>query len=208
MLCVCFCFSSALQSPDGNWIAYQSTLLSRPSLLTKRKSLVYSALERESGVVSAYDEMGSETETESDGVWGAALQELRLKMSANKQLSYPESYSRHSTLPLDAQTQKSTADIESSPGEDGPPHKSHKSLLPFLKRKVPLDHRRPSSARRPSIMDVNFNPGGAESSDDCLKDCRVKRSRRRKKNKREDAEWKGKPVLSLPVRMNVYVIYI
>ncbi|XP_056598605.1 rab effector MyRIP isoform X2 [Triplophysa dalaica] len=190
--------NSTLQSPDGNWIAYQSTLLSRPSLLTKRKSLVYSALERESGVVSAYDEIGSETETESDGVWGAALQELRLKMSANKQLSYPESYSRHSTLPLDAHTQKSTADIESSTGEDGPPHKSHKSLLPFLKRKVPLDHRRPSSARRPSIMDVNFNPGGAESSDDCLEDSRVKRLRRRKKNKREDAEWTGKPVLSLP----------
>ncbi|KAI7809730.1 putative rab effector MyRIP, partial [Triplophysa rosa] len=190
--------NSMLQSPDGNWIACQNTLLSRPSLLTKRKSLVYSALERESGVVSAYDEMGSETETESDGVWGAALQELRLKMSANKQLSYPESYSHQSTLPLDAQTQKSTADIESSPGEDGPSHKSHKSLLPFLKRKVPLDHRRPSSARRPSIMDVNFNPGGAESSDDGLEDSRVKRSRRRKKSKREDAEWKGQPVLSLP----------
>ncbi len=41
--------SSVLKSPDGNWIALQSAQLSRPSLLTKRKSLVYSALERESG---------------------------------------------------------------------------------------------------------------------------------------------------------------
>lgn len=198
-----FCVSLVLQSPDGNWIAYQNTLLSRPSLLTKRKSLVYSALEKESGVVSAYDEMGSETETEADGVWGAALQELRLKMSANKQLSYPESYSCQSTLPLDGQTQKCTADTETFPGQDGPPHKSHKSLLPFLKRKVPLDHRRPSSTRRPSIMDVNFNPGGAESSEDGLEDSRVKRSRKRKKSKREDAECKGQSVLStaVPVRM-------
>uniref|UniRef100_A0A8C5CIB0 RabBD domain-containing protein n=1 Tax=Gadus morhua TaxID=8049 RepID=A0A8C5CIB0_GADMO len=53
--------SSVLQSPDGNWMALQSSQLSRPSLLTKRKSLVFSALEKESGVVSAYDEMGSES---------------------------------------------------------------------------------------------------------------------------------------------------
>lgn len=202
--------SSALQSPDGNWIAYQSNLLSRPSLLTKRKSLVYSVLERESGVVSAYDEMGSETEPEANGVWGTALEELRRKMSANKQLSYPESYSRQATLPLNAQAQHLTAytltaDTEDSAGQDEPIHQSQKNLLPFLKRKVPLEQRRPSSARRPSIMDINFNPGGAESSEDGLEESRVKRSRRRRKNKREEAEWKGQSVLSsdVPVRMTV-----
>ncbi|XP_051556615.1 rab effector MyRIP isoform X2 [Myxocyprinus asiaticus] len=195
--------NSMLQSPDGNWIAYQNTLQPRPSLQTKRKSLGYSILEKESGVVSAYDEMGSETEADGDGVWGAALLELRRKMSANKQSIFPESYSRQSTLPLDGQTQQLIADIfntdtDNSPvqsGQDGPLPKSHKALLPFLKRKVAPEHRRPSYIRRPSIMDINFNPG-TESSEDGLVDSRVKRSRRRRKNKREEAEWKGQSVLS------------
>ncbi|RXN05812.1 rab effector -like isoform X1 [Labeo rohita] len=184
------------KSPDGNWIAYQSNLLSRPGLLTKRKSLVYSVLERESGVVSAYDEMGSETEPEVNGVWGAALEEFRRKMSASKQLTNPESYSRQATLPLNAQPDTFTADTGNSSGQDGPPSQSQKTLLPFLKRKVPLEHRRPSSARRPNIMDINFSAGGAESSEDGLEDSRVKRSRRRRKNKKEEAEWKGQSGLS------------
>ncbi|KTF88456.1 hypothetical protein cypCar_00023853 [Cyprinus carpio] len=184
------------KSPDGNWIAYQSNLLSRPGLLTKRKSLVYSVLERESDVVSAYDEMGSETEPEANGVWCTALEEFRRKMSANKQLGYPESYSRQATLPLNAQAQHLTAhtvnaDAENSSGQEGPLPLSQKTLPPFLKRKVPLEHRRPSSARRSVVMDINFNPGGAESSEDGLEDNSFKRSRRRRKNKREEAEWKG-----------------
>ncbi|XP_026142878.1 rab effector MyRIP-like isoform X4 [Carassius auratus] len=188
--------NSMLQSPDGNWIAYQSNLLSRPGLLTKRKSLVYSVLERESDVVSAYDEMGSETEPEANGVWGVALDEFRRKMSANKQLGYQESYSHQATLPLNAQAQHLTAhtlnaDAENSSGQEGTLPQSPKTLLPFLKRKVPLEHRRPSSARCANIMDISFNPGGAESSEDGLEDNSVKRSRRRRKNKREEAEWKG-----------------
>ncbi|KAK2900890.1 hypothetical protein Q8A67_009005 [Cirrhinus molitorella] len=189
--------NSVLQSNDGNWIAYQSNHLSRPGLLTKRKSLVYSVLERESGVVSAYDEMGSETEPEANGVWGAALEEFRRKLSASKQLTYPESYSRQATLPLNAQAHTSTADTGNSSGPDGPPPQSQKTLLPFLKRKVSVDQRRPSSARRPNIIDINFNPEGAESSEDGLEDSRVKRSRRRRKNKREETEWKGQSGLSL-----------
>ncbi|XP_052473651.1 rab effector MyRIP isoform X3 [Carassius gibelio] len=188
--------NSMLQSPDGNWIAYQSNLLSRPGLLTKRKSLVYSVLERESDVVSAYDEMGSETEPEANGVWGVALDEFRRKMSANKQLGYQESYSHQATLPLNAKAQHLTAhtlnaDAENSSGQEGTLPQSPKTLLPFLKRKVPLEHRRPSSARCANIMDISFNPGGAESSEDGLEDNSVKRSRRRRKNKREEAEWKG-----------------
>ncbi|XP_055057924.2 uncharacterized protein myripa isoform X2 [Misgurnus anguillicaudatus] len=181
--------NSMLQSLDGNWITYQSTPSSRPSISTKHKSLVSSVLVGE----SAYDDIDTESETEADGVWGSALQELRLKMSANKQLSYPESYSRQSTLPLDSKTQQLTAYSETFLDQDGPLHKSHKSLMPFLKRKVPLDQRRPSSTRRPCNT-VDFNPGGAESSEDGLEDNRVKRSRRRRKNKKEDAEWKGQSV--------------
>ncbi|CAB1460980.1 unnamed protein product [Pleuronectes platessa] len=73
--------SSVLQSPDGNWIALHSSQLSRPSLLTKRKSLVFSVLEKESGVVSAYDEMGSDSEEDNEGGWGAALRQFRRKLS-------------------------------------------------------------------------------------------------------------------------------
>ncbi|CAL8292842.1 unnamed protein product [Lota lota] len=84
--------SSVLQSPDGNWMALQSSQLSRPSLLTKRKSLVFSVLEKESGGVSAYDEMGSESgggdhndndddDDGDEGGWGAALRQFRRKLS-------------------------------------------------------------------------------------------------------------------------------
>lgn len=69
-----------LKSPDGNWIALESTQLSQPSLLTKRKSLVFSVLEWEFGVISAYDEMGS---YDTEGAWDAALLEIRRKMTSN-----------------------------------------------------------------------------------------------------------------------------
>lgn len=72
-----------LTSPDGNWIALQSAQLSRPSLLTKRKSPVFSALEKESAVVSAYEDMGSDNEAkhESERCWGARLQKIHKKMT-------------------------------------------------------------------------------------------------------------------------------
>ncbi|XP_059901792.1 rab effector MyRIP [Gadus macrocephalus] len=116
--------SSVLQSPDGNWMALQSSQLSRPSLLTKRKSLVFSALEKESGVVSAYDEMGSESgggdhndnndddEDDDDvwdangdeGGWGAALHQFRRKLSDETQFtaSQPDpewTFTRHPSQP-------------------------------------------------------------------------------------------------------------
>ncbi|XP_029581891.1 rab effector MyRIP-like [Salmo trutta] len=72
--------NSMLKSPDGNWIALESTQLSQPSLLTKRKSLVFSVLEWEFGVISAYDEMGS---YDAEGAWDAALLEIRRKMTSN-----------------------------------------------------------------------------------------------------------------------------
>ncbi|KAK6302512.1 hypothetical protein J4Q44_G00268670 [Coregonus suidteri] len=75
--------SSVLKSPYGNWIALQSTQLSRPSLLTKRKLLVFSVLEWEFGVISAYDEMGSDDAEGGEGAWGAALLEISRKMTSN-----------------------------------------------------------------------------------------------------------------------------
>nr|XP_029479855.1 rab effector MyRIP-like isoform X2 [Oncorhynchus nerka] len=72
--------NSMLKSPDGNWIALQSTQLSRPSLLTKWKSLVFSVLEWEFGVISACNEMGS---YDAEGAWDAALLEIRRKMTSS-----------------------------------------------------------------------------------------------------------------------------
>ncbi|XP_031662463.1 rab effector MyRIP isoform X1 [Oncorhynchus kisutch] len=72
--------NSMLKSPDGNWIALQSTQLSRPSLLTKWKSLVFSVLEWEFGVISACNEMGSYN---AEGAWDAALLEIRRKMTSS-----------------------------------------------------------------------------------------------------------------------------
>ncbi|XP_030630448.1 LOW QUALITY PROTEIN: rab effector MyRIP [Chanos chanos] len=185
--------SSMLKSPDGNWIALQSTLLSRPSLLIKRKSLVFSMLERESGVVSAYDGMGSDTEAE-----GAALLEFRRKMTSGQNQTNPQPQDNQSmpaytipdhfdsanTLELSMQTSESST---AQSGQDAPRLKSHKPLLHLVKRKIALEHRRGSSSRRPSVMDINFNPEGAESSEDGLEDSRVRRSRRRRRSKKEES---------------------
>ena len=140
-------------------MALQSTPLSRPSLLTKRKSLVYSVLERESGVVSAYDGMGSDTEAE--GAWGAALLEIRRKMNSGTLLS---------------------------DSEEGINSKSQKSMLSLLKRKVPVENWRTATAspRRRSVIDVNFNPEGPESSGaDELEVNRVRRLRKKKRTKKD-----------------------
>ncbi|KAM4605237.1 uncharacterized protein myripa [Polymixia lowei] len=176
--------SSVLKSSDGNWIALQSAQLSRPSLLTKRKSLVYSALERESGVVSAYEGMGSDNEAkpEPDSSWGAVLQELHRKMTDNNP---QDIHSDQSTIPSPPMGHQSSADALYSDSEGNPkPHK----LLALFKRKLPQEIRRPSSSRRTSIIDVNFNPEGPgeESSGvDEQEVCKVRRSRRKRRSKKE-----------------------
>ncbi|XP_064869406.1 rab effector MyRIP isoform X1 [Oncorhynchus nerka] len=202
--------SSVLKSPDGNWIAQQSTQLSRPSLLTKRKSLVFSVLEKESGVISAYDEMGSDDTEGGEGAWGAALLEIRRKMTnannnqgseaPDSQASDDQQHSLPSPL-LDHHASTDTLNSESEVGEDqirGQGPKPQKPLLAILKRKVPVEHRcTPSSRRssRPGIFDVNFNPEGieAESSgaDELEEGGKVRRTRRRKRTKKDQGEGRG-----------------
>ncbi|XP_030059155.1 rab effector MyRIP [Microcaecilia unicolor] len=60
-----------LQSSDGNWLALQNVTLPCPRILAKPKSQLFRALENESRVVSAYDEMGSDSEEEAE--WNVAL---------------------------------------------------------------------------------------------------------------------------------------
>ncbi|XP_026168768.1 rab effector MyRIP isoform X2 [Mastacembelus armatus] len=148
--------SSVLKSPDGNWIALQSSQLSRPSLLTKRKSLVYSALERESGVVSAYEGMDSDNETkpEPDSSWGSVLLEIHRKMTdSNFTPQDPQS-----RIPLPLMGRRGSRDHVYSDSEGN--WKSNKPLIAVFKRNFPAEIRRPSS-RRTSIIDVNFNAEGA-----------------------------------------------
>uniref|UniRef100_A0A4W5KWJ0 Rab effector MyRIP/Melanophilin domain-containing protein n=1 Tax=Hucho hucho TaxID=62062 RepID=A0A4W5KWJ0_9TELE len=186
--------SSVLQSPDGNWIALQSSQHSRPSLLAKRKSLVFSVLEKESGVVSAYDEMGFDSDQENDeGDWGAALRQFRRKLS--DETYYTDS--QHDpewtytpvhlpvTSPSSGQytnTETINSDSESS---SVPCARPRKPLHNVMKNKGPNSdpHLHPQQA-----LDVNFNPkvtGDSSEAEDSMQSDQVRRSRRRRKSKRE-----------------------
>lgn len=173
--------SSVLQSPDGNWIALHSSQMSRPSLLTKRKNLVFSVLEKESGVVSAYDEMGSDPEEDDKGGWGAALRQFRRKLSdetyyTDSQHDPEWTYTQHLpiTSPSSGQytnTETLNSDSEASSALSACPRKPPHNLL---RKKGPPDthlhphhqplyqqhlHQNLSPYRRHSeALDVNFNP--------------------------------------------------
>ncbi|XP_051259503.1 rab effector MyRIP isoform X2 [Dicentrarchus labrax] len=181
--------SSVLKSPDGNWIALQSAQLSRPSLLTKRKSLVFSALEKESEVVSAYEGMGSDNETrpEADTSWSAALQQFHKKMN-DSNFNPQDSDDRTPTPPMDRRGSEDYlfADYEGN-------WKPNKPLLALFRKKVPAEIRRPSSAPRTSIIDMNFNVDGAGEEEEENKVVaepeveKVKRSRKKRKSKKESS---------------------
>ncbi|XP_037537751.1 rab effector MyRIP [Nematolebias whitei] len=149
--------NSVLKSPDGNWIALQSAQLSRPTLLTQRKSLVYSALEKESRVMSAYEglESDSESKPEPDSSWGAVLKEIHRKMM-------------DSNLHLNDCDNSDTPLMEHRISRDDLFSDSEGNWkLALLKRKVPAEIRKPSSSRRTSIIDVNFNlTGDGESKEE------------------------------------------
>ncbi|XP_016092800.1 rab effector MyRIP-like [Sinocyclocheilus grahami] len=200
--------SSVLQSPDGNWIALQSSQHSRPGLLTKRKSLVFSVLEKESGVVSAYDEMGSDSDPEDQGGWGAALLQFRRRLSdetyyTDSQHDPEWTYTQHPpvTSPSSGQytnTETLNSDSETSPAPSARARRPAHGMT--QKKKGPPEahlyppYRHPANSAtspllRPEVLDVNFNPHlGGDSSDGEEQSEQVKRSRRRKKSKRETPE--------------------
>ncbi|CAL8279783.1 unnamed protein product [Lota lota] len=185
--------NSMLKSPDGNWITLQSGQLSRPSLLTRRKSLVFSALEQESGLVSAYSAMASDPETPPEycSSWGAVLQDLHKKLTDGG-LDIPD-------LEGDPQTPSRLVGRRSSVDGEGL-SKHRRPSLAFMKRQLPLEIRRPSSSRRTSVINLNFNPEGTaegeSSGGEELKDSgRVRRSRRRRRSKTE------KGLSSLPMEV-------
>ncbi|KAK9527844.1 hypothetical protein VZT92_014369 [Zoarces viviparus] len=210
--------SSMLQSPDGNWIALHSSQLSRPSLLTKRKSLVFSVLEKESGVVSAYDEMGSDSEENDEGGWGAALRQFRRKLSdetyyTDSQHDPEWTYTQHLpiTSPSSGQytnTETLNSDSEASSVLSACPRKPPHNLL---RRKGPPDthlhpHHQPLYHQHlhrnfspyplhSEALDVNFNPkvmGDSSEAEESQSDP-VRRSRRRRKSKRESSTEQSTP---------------
>ncbi|XP_062235020.1 rab effector MyRIP [Platichthys flesus] len=210
--------SSVLQSPDGNWIALHSSQLSRPSLLTKRKSLVFSVLEKESGVVSAYDGMGSDSEEDNDGGWGAALRQFRRKLSdetyyTDSQHDPEWTYTQHLpvTSPSSGQytnTETLNSDSEASSVLSACPRKPPHNLL---RKRGPADthlhpHHQPLYHQHlhqnfspyplhSEALDVNFNPtvmGDSSEAEERQVDP-VRRSRRRRKSKRESSTEQSKP---------------
>ncbi|XP_077952692.1 rab effector MyRIP isoform X2 [Gasterosteus aculeatus] len=209
--------SSVLQSPDGNWIALHSSQLSRPSLLTKRKSLVFSVLEKESGVASAYDGMGSDSEENDAGGWGAALRQFRRRLSddtyyTDSQHDPEWTYTQHLPVTSPSSGQYTNTETLNSDSEASsvPSACSRKPPHNLLRRKGPPDahlhphhqplyhqHQHQNVSPYPlhsEALDVNFNPkvmGDSSEAEERQSDP-VRRSRRRRKSKRESTAEQSK----------------
>ncbi|XP_053343969.1 rab effector MyRIP isoform X1 [Clarias gariepinus] len=196
--------SSVLQSPDGNWIALQTSQHSRPSLLTKRKSLVFSVLEKESGVVSAYDEMGSDTEEEAEhDSWGLALLQFRQRLSEETRSSDSQRDTEHYpplTSPSSGHFTNTETLNSDSENSTAPPTHTNKLVQNVTQRNkvspepyLPYEHYGPSvrlsHSPRLGTLDVNFNPQVVGDSSEGEEQAeQIRRLRRRKRNKRESAE--------------------
>ncbi|XP_031446240.1 rab effector MyRIP isoform X2 [Phasianus colchicus] len=190
-----------LQSTDGNWVALQNISLPRPRMLAKPKSQVFEALENESSVVSAYDEMGSDSEDDYD--WNVALNKLRRRprqlpddfyctnsqydsewVYGNDQyqaVTSPSSglYTNTETLFSDSET----SSVNSSQEAKGP------SKLLWLQSRTQSDVPRMEKKHFHGELDVNFNPqatsleySDSSETEEVQYDLE-KRSRRWKKNK-------------------------
>ncbi|XP_074911848.1 rab effector MyRIP isoform X2 [Buteo buteo] len=192
---------SVFQSTDGNWVALQNVTLPRPRMLAKPKSQVFEALENESSIVSAYDEMGSESEDDYD--WNVALNKLRRKprqlpdsfyytnsqydtewVYGNDQyqaVTSPSSglYTNTETLFSDSET----SSVNSSQEAKGP------SKLLWLQSRTQSDMPRMEKTHFHGELDVNFNPqatsleySDSSETEEVHYDLE-KRSRRWRKNK-------------------------
>uniref|UniRef100_A0A8C3Y508 RabBD domain-containing protein n=1 Tax=Catharus ustulatus TaxID=91951 RepID=A0A8C3Y508_CATUS len=192
---------SVFQSTDGNWVALQNVTLPRPRMLAKPKSQVFKALENESSIVSAYDEMGSDSEDDYD--WNVALNKLRRRprqlpddfyysnsqygtewVYGNDQyqaVTSPSSglYTNTETLFSDSET----SSVNSSQEAKGP------SKLLWLQSRTQSDMPRMEKKHFHGELDVNFNPqatsleySDSSETEEVHYDLE-KRSRRWKKNK-------------------------
>uniref|UniRef100_A0A8C3CFB7 RabBD domain-containing protein n=1 Tax=Cairina moschata TaxID=8855 RepID=A0A8C3CFB7_CAIMO len=199
-----------LQSTDGNWVALQNVTLPRPRMLAKPKSQVFEALENESSVVSAYDEMGSDSEDDYD--WNVALNKLRRRprqlpddfyytrsqndsewVYGNDQyqaVTSPSSglYTNTETLFSDSET----SSVNSSQEAKGP------SKLLWLQSRTQSDVPRTEKKHFHGELDVNFNPqatsleySDTSETEEVHYDLE-KKSRRWRKNKISEEKWEAK----------------
>ncbi|XP_034986283.1 rab effector MyRIP isoform X5 [Zootoca vivipara] len=201
-------FPPVLESTDGNWVALQNVNLPRPRMLAKPKSQVFKALESESSVVSAYDEMGSDSEDDYD--WNVALNKLRQRP---KQLSnyagsqcnaewecgnelYQPVASPSSGLFTNAEAVYSDSETSSVSSSR---EARQASCLPWIQRRTCNSKPREEKAQFQEELDVNFNPqatsldySDSSESEEAYHDLE-KRSRRWKKGKNQSEDLcKGK----------------
>ncbi|KAM6338867.1 LOW QUALITY PROTEIN: rab effector MyRIP [Podargus strigoides] len=212
---------SVLQSTDGNWVALQNVTLPRPRMLAKPKSQVFEALENESSVVSAYDEMGSDSEDDYD--WNVALNKLRQKPQqlpddfyyTNSQYGtewvYGNDQYQAVTSPssgLYTNTETLFSDSETSSVNSFQEAKGPSKLL-WLQSRTRSDMPRMEKKHFHGELDVNFNPQATslEYSDSSeTEEVRYgleKRSRRWRKNKALSEELHEGKHRTKPNKMNL-----
>ncbi|KAM4705604.1 rab effector MyRIP isoform 2-T2 [Rhinophrynus dorsalis] len=191
--------SPVLQSSDGNWVALQSITLPLPRMLSQPKSQVFKSFENESTVVSAYDEMGFDSDEEVD--WSMALNAYRRRARQlsddscytdsqyNPEWACSNDYYQPMTSPssgLYTNTETVYSDSETSSLNSLKESRlSAKSLWPG--RKASCDQMKKEHMY--GKMDINFNPQSicmeySDSSEAEKNHFAVeKRSRRWRKNK-------------------------
>ncbi|XP_042328549.1 rab effector MyRIP isoform X2 [Sceloporus undulatus] len=190
-------FPPVLKSTDGNWVALQNVMLPHPRMLAKPKSQVFRALENESSVVSAYDEMGSDSEDDYD--WNVALNKLRrrpkqLSNSADSPCNAEWTYGNELHQPVTSPSfelfasetgcfDSETSSISSSREARGT------SRFPWVQRRTCNNKSREEKAQLHGELDVNFNPqatsldySDSSESEEAYHDLE-KRSKRWKKGK-------------------------
>ncbi|KAG8442816.1 hypothetical protein GDO86_011578, partial [Hymenochirus boettgeri] len=196
--------SPVLQSSDGNWVALQNITLPPPRMLVQPKSQVFKALENESRVTSAYEEMGSDSDEEID--WSLALNAYRRR---TRQLSedscYVDSQYNHEWMCTNEHYQPVTppssglytnTDTIYSDSETSSVNSLKETRLSatsfWSSRKVSADHIQRNHVY--GKMDINFNPQtnsmeGSDSSEAEKTYCDVdKRFRKWRRNKTESED--------------------
>ncbi|NXI60768.1 MYRIP protein, partial [Chloroceryle aenea] len=212
---------SVFQSTDGNWVALQNVALPRPRMLAKPKSQVFKALENESSIVSAYDEMGSDSEDDYD--WNVALNKLRRRPRqlpddfyyASSQYGtdwvYGNDQYQAVTSPssgLYTNTETVFSDSETSSANSSQEAKGPNKLL-WLQSRTQSDMARMEKKHFHGELDVNFNPqttsleysDSSETEEDHYD--LEKRSRRWRKNIALSEELCGEKNLAKASKMNL-----
>ncbi|XP_030300886.1 rab effector MyRIP isoform X1 [Calypte anna] len=161
---------SVFQSTDGNWVALQNVTLPRPRMLAKPKSQVFEALENESSIVSAYDEMGSDSEDDYD--WNVALNKLRRRPRqlpgdfyyTNSQYGTEWVYGNDQYQPVTSpssglytNTETLLSDSETSSVNSSQEAKGSSKIL-WLQSRTQSDMPRVEKKHFHGELDVNFNP--------------------------------------------------